>query len=70
MQSLGPVIRNSTGRARHGLFLWMVVWWRQLRTGGVLVGLEVPEPVLVRFKAPHVAVTRVFPVPASVLTWR
>ena len=55
VESLAPVLGHGAGWAGCRLVFGVVAGRGELRTGGVLVGLEVPEPVLARLEALHVA---------------
>src|SRR3954454_23838265 len=56
MEMLDPVRRHRPGRPRHRLLDRMVPWRGEGRAGHDVVVPEVPEPVLARFEALHVAV--------------
>jgi hypothetical protein len=55
VESLDPVLRHGAGWAGRRLVFGVVAGRDELRSGGVLVGLEVPAPVLARLEALHVA---------------
>jgi len=55
VEPLDPILGHGAGWAGCRLVFGVVKWWDELRTGGVLVGLEVPEPVLAGLEALHLA---------------
>jgi hypothetical protein len=55
VESLDPVLGHGAGWAGCRLVFGVVAGRGELGTGGVLVGLEVPKPVLARLEALHVA---------------
>ena len=70
MQLALPVRRDMPGRTGSGLIQRVVPRRRELRALGVLVGLEVPEPVLARFIALDVSVPARVEMASSVLLRR
>src|SRR5512135_3213910 len=70
VQSLDPIVGYGAGWTRSRLVLGVVTGRGEFRPGGVLVGLEVPEPLLARLKALNVAMAAVPEVGARVLARR
>src|SRR5512144_243929 len=70
VQSLDPILRYGTGWTRSRLVLGVVTGRGKFRPGGVLVGLEVPEPLLAGLEALNVAMATVPEVGARVLARR
>jgi hypothetical protein len=55
LESLDPVLGHGAGWAGCRLVFGVVAGRGELRSGGVLVALEVPEPVFARLEALRVA---------------
>jgi hypothetical protein len=65
-----PVSWHAAARSRYGLVQRVMLGRGQVRTGEVLLGPEVPEPVLARLVAPDDRVPRVGRVVTGMLRWR
>ena len=69
VESLDPVLGHGAGRAGCRLVFGVVKGRDELRTGGILVGLEVPEPILARLETLRVAMVCRVEMGPCVLAW-